>query len=477
MIAERDAYVNVSGEDFHAGLWTSRPAHSLPPGAATVCRNVDFSRAAGRLAKRRGIQIDQASLGAGSVSGMHQFIQSTGGKFNLASAASNVYKVTGGVWTSIYAGAMAGADCNFVTFSDLAIMVSSTEPTMKWDGAAASMAVLLGTPPANGKCICVWQNRVWIANTSAGKSRLHYSNAGLPEDWTTAGGAGFIDINLNDGDEITGIVPVGPSLYVFKNRTVYRITGVSPTTFQVLPVVLNRGCVAPRSLVAMGPFVIYLSQYGVHSIGESVDGFMSEAIRFDIEALTKTGVCAGRTHDTYVMAYDSDADGKNDSAYVLDLRMGIWTQFTNVKATCFVTRDDGTLTSGGSDLKIIRKHDSGEDDEGGAITMTWRSPKYYFDDFTGTKQLLDAYWNAKAITGKTLTTNVYVDGVLKDTQSAQSLSPLSVGEDIKTLGVDSTADVYGRFIQIEFVNAEVAAPVEITDFNIAAKVTPRQQDA
>lgn len=476
MIAEREATVNVSGEDFHAGLWTSRPAHSLPPGAATICRNVDFSRACGRIAKRRGIQIDQASLGAGKITGMHQFIQSTGSKFNLASSGSNVYRVTGGVWTSIYAGAMANADCNFVTFSDLTIMVSSTEPTMKWDGVAAAMAVLLGTPPSNGKCICVWQNRVWIANTSAGKSRLHYSNAGLPEDWTTAGGAGFLDINLNDGDEITGIIAVGPSLYIFKNRTVYRITGVSPSTFQVTPIILGRGCVSQRSIVSMGPFVIYLSQYGVHSVGDGVDGFMSEAIRFDIENLTKTGTCAGKTRDLYVLAYDSDADGKNDAAYVLDLRLGVWSQWTNVKSNVFVTRDDGTLTSGGADLAIIRKHDSGEDDEGGAITMTWRSPKYYFDDFTGSKQLLDVYWNAKVIAGKTLTTNVYVDGVLKDTQSAQSLSAVAAGEDIKTFGIDSTDSVYGRFIQIEFTNAELAAAVEITDFNILAKVIPRQQD-
>jgi hypothetical protein len=196
------------------------------------------------------------------------------GLFKLAVIAS----VVGGIYTTRYTGVMLGAATNFTQLSDIAMMVSVTEPSMKWDGVAASFSVLLGTPPANGKFIVIWQNRVWIANTSAGKSRLHYSNAGLPEDWTSPGAAGFIDVNINDGDEITGLMPVGPAMYVFKNRTVYKSMGITPTTFNIQPIIGGRGCVAPRSIVNMGPFVMYLSQYGIHSVGDQADGFMSEAV-------------------------------------------------------------------------------------------------------------------------------------------------------------------------------------------------------
>lgn len=474
--AQNTAPVMVQGEQFHVGLWTSRPADDLPIGAATICKNVDWGRAKGRIPKRRGQAVDNASNGAGSCSGFYQYILSTGSKFDLVSFGNTVASVVGGIYTTRYTGVMLGAATNFTQLSDIAMMVSVTEPSMKWDGVAASFSVLLGTPPANGKFIVIWQNRVWIANTSAGKSRLHYSNAGLPEDWTSPGAAGFIDVNINDGDEITGLMPVGPAMYVFKNRTVYKIMGITPTTFNIQPIIGGRGCVAPRSIVNMGPFVMYLSQYGIHSVGDQADGFMSEAVENDIGALTKTGACAGKLKDTYVLAYDSDGDGKNDSAYVLEARVGAWSQWDNMKANVLIQKDDGFLYSAGSDLIITRKHDVGEDDSGVPISMQWRSQMLDWDDFTALKNLEDQWFKATALAGKNLTTNIIVDGVQQSTDST-ALDPAFPGETIKVFGQDAKDVLQGRYFQIEFTNAELAAPVEVTGFSLAATVSPRQQAA
>lgn len=468
--------LNIQGDQFHLGLWTSRAADELPLGAATVCKNVDFSRSKGRICKRRGLAVDHASNGAGSCTGFYQFILSSGTKFDLLTSASTVWSVSGSTYTVRFSGSMAGADVNFTQLSDLAIMVASTESTSKWDGVAASFSVLLGTPPANGKYICIWQNRVWIANTSAGKSRLHYSNVGLPEDWTTAGAAGFIDININDGDQITGIMPVGPALYVFKNRTVYKIMGVTPTTFSVQPIIGNRGCISPRSIVNMGPFVVYLSQYGIHSVGDGgIDGFMNEAIEGDIIDIPKTKVCGGKLRDLFVLCYDSDGDGQNDTAFALDARLGAWQTWDNFKANVMVTKDDGSLYSAGSDLVITRKHDTGEDDSGTPITMQWRSGMLGWEDFTAIKRLLDQWFKGKPIAGKNLIVKIYVDGVLQSTDSTP-LDPAFTGETVKVFGQGAKAlNMEGRFFQIEFVNAELAAPVEITGLSLAATVMPRQQ--
>lgn len=469
--------INIQGEQFHAGLWTSRPADELPPGAATICRNVDFSRAKGRIAKRKGLAVDHASNGAGSCSGFYQYVLSTGSKFDLLSSGNLIYSVVGNVYTIRYTGTMSGASTNFTQLSDLAILVANTEPTQKWDGVAASFSVLLGTPPANGKFICIWQNRVWIANTSAGKSRLHYSNVGLPEDWTTAGAAGFIDININDGDEITGIMPIGTALYIFKNRTVYKLMGITPTSFTVQPLLGNRGCVAPRSIVNMGPFIIYLSQYGLHAVGDYVDGFMAEAIEDAVVDMTKTGACAAKLRDLYVLAYDSDGDGKNDAAFALDARVGAWQTWDNMKANVLIQKDDGSLYSAGSDLIITRKHDTGEDDSGTPITMQWRSSMLGWDDFTAIKKLADQWFKGKPIAGKNLTVNIYVDGVLKSSDTT-ALDPAYAGETVKVFGQDAMdQDMEGRYFQIEFTNAELAAPVEISGLSLAATVMPRQQAA
>lgn len=472
--------LTISGKDLEAGLVTAYPPHALPYGAAEFIQNVDFGRKRGRVPKRRGIQVEQASNGAGKVCGYHQYVKSSGTKINVVAAGSTVYSVSGGVWTSRYAGSMSNADLRFITFQNLAYATGSTESLIVWDGIAAGFSLALGSPPANGKFICVWQNRVWIANTAAGKSRLHYSADGNGQDWITLGAAGFIDINNDDGDEITGIFPLGNSLYVFKNRTVYVVTGTTPDNYIPRPVILNRGCVSPKSIVGMGGFIVYMSQYGLHSIAPDVDGFLSEAIQFDIEDLStaaKLTAAAGKSKDTYILAYDSDGDGNQDKAYVLDLRSGAWSWYTNVKANCFYTQDDGALLSGGSDLQIVRKHDSGEDDEGVAIDMIWRSGKIGFDDFTAMKRLRDFFWNAKPISGKTLTTRLRVDGVQVDTYDTSLTAHQTGGtdEDVKVIGRDGYSGMYGRFVQAEFRNNELAAPVEITELSFAGDIEPRQQ--
>lgn len=483
--------ITVQGEEFDEGLVSAVPPSTIPPGAAAFIQNVDFSRLHGRIVKRRGIQINQAELvvgGVSKVSGLFHYVKTSGTKKLMAAAGNDVYEVAGGVWTSRYTGVMAGANCNFVTFKDLLLMVAPTEATKKWDGVVAAFVTLLGTPPSNGKFIAVFQNRVWIANTSAGKSRVHYSADGNPEDWITAGQAGFMDVNADDGDEITGMVATSQVLIIFKNRSVHVIGGNKPDNFYNRPVIQGRGCVAPRSIVSMGPFVIYLSDYGVHSFSTDTDGFLSDAVRFDIENLSTTvkqGCVGGKSRDTYILSYDSDADGKNDKSFVLNLRPnGAWTQYTNTKANVYANLDDGTLLSGGSEKIIVRQHDSGDDDEGNAIDMIWRSGQLPFDDFTGLKTLLETFVQAKPIANKNLTVRFRIDGVLVD-EFTQSLTPRQtaqlggglVDEDILVFGKDGNEAIHGRFVEIEFRNNELAAPVEIIRFDLKADVKPRQQAA
>jgi hypothetical protein len=62
-------------------------------------------------------------------------------------------------------------------------------------------------------------------------SRLYYSANVDPEDWVGVG-SGSIDIDINDGDMITGIASYQDNLFVFKGPnkgSIHRITGSSPT--------------------------------------------------------------------------------------------------------------------------------------------------------------------------------------------------------------------------------------------------------
>jgi hypothetical protein len=72
---------------------------------------------------------------------------------------------------------------------------------------------------------------MWAAGVYANPSRLYYSVVNNPEDWTSAG-SGSIDIDLGDGDMITGLASYKNQLWVFKGpykNSIHVIDGSAPT--------------------------------------------------------------------------------------------------------------------------------------------------------------------------------------------------------------------------------------------------------
>jgi hypothetical protein len=89
---------------------------------------------------------------------------------------------------------------------------------------------LAGSPP-NFAFSELHKDRLWSAGVVTLPSRLYYSGYTDPEDWSGAG-TGFIDIDPNDGDAITGLASHKDQLWVFKGPykgSIHRITGSAPT--------------------------------------------------------------------------------------------------------------------------------------------------------------------------------------------------------------------------------------------------------
>lgn len=467
----------------HRGLFTALPAHMIPNGFSPYTKNVDFSRSVGSASKRKGIQLSSVGpVDANTkVTGLHQYRSLAGATVNFASAGNDIYDATAsGAWVSRYAGAMAGGDVNMVTFTDLCIAVSATEPTQKSSGGA--FANLLGAPPSNAKFVFVFKNRLIILNSSAGKCRVHWSAPGNPEDWTVANGAGFQDLDAADGDEITGGAVVGGTFIIFKKYQVWAMLGIGPPNdiFTFRRINARTGCQSGRSVVQFGTLAIYLSENGVHSISESlVWADLSPNIRYDIENLpAKTTAAGGRLRGLYILSYDSDADGKNDSAYVLDVENGVWSgPWSNHKAAVFHNYVDGTLMSGASEIKNIRTHDSGSDDEGSAIEYIYRTRGIGADDFRNINNAMHAWFEATPITGKILTVRTRVDGVQMNSQDISLTSNQAIvaaARDVRTVPVDLGDTCQGRILALEFRNNELAADIRLYRFGLEYNVLEEQ---
>jgi hypothetical protein len=133
----------------------------------------------------------------------------------------------------------------------------------------SSMAVTLNpaTIPA-GKVAAWFHNYLFVANTTANPSRLYLSNAGDPDTFTTA--SDYVDINANDGDEITALYPFGNELYVFKNNTIWSISGFTSATFTATTAsaqnlnskIYGYGTPSQKAIVNTGLDLYYLSFSG-----------------------------------------------------------------------------------------------------------------------------------------------------------------------------------------------------------------------
>jgi len=81
--------------------------------------------------------------------------------------------------------------------------------------------------------ISTWQDRMFAAyiNETDGSNIIRWSSAGDPTTWAAADYI-FVDKG-EDGDFITAIIPDGTRLLIFKQNSVYQLTGFGTETFQL----------------------------------------------------------------------------------------------------------------------------------------------------------------------------------------------------------------------------------------------------
>jgi hypothetical protein len=186
-------------------------------------------------------------------------------------------------------------------------------------------------------------------------SLVRYSKIGLPEEWEADA---WIDVKRDDGDVVTTIARYGSSLYFFKNRSIWSLSG-DPDAIPLIQVrsgtdatsnqtEVGIGCTAPRSIVSTSNGLIFYSKYkGVYKLTQ--DGYenLSSKITSKIKGLVNPSAVVysdPNGHEYYVLATQS-SDGET---WVCDLETNGWVKDTNIHAKCFLINNDGYVLAGTS---------------------------------------------------------------------------------------------------------------------------------
>lgn len=344
----------------------------------------------GALTKRPGYSRFASQPAAGKTcNGLYQFNDMSGGTAeqlyvadNAGDSAGVIYYNNSGTWTAGKSNDTAGKKSRFISFIDYVFrtngydVVASSANGSSW-GTTNSPSTI--TP----KYGAVFQDRVYFANgRSSNRSRFWFSS--LPDSgsitWST--GTDWVDVNPDDGDEITGLENNGNRLLVFKNRALYRWTF---------------GQVEPDRLIGVGTssqesiktnldvgITFFANQRGVYAYAGGRPKLLSRKIQDIIDGVSDwEDVFAEIDEDHYYLSVgDVVIDGRTYSNVVLNYHISLdsWSVYSLAAPVKYMARLIETApveaTYFGSTDGRTYKFLDGNDDDGTEIACEFRSKEY-----------------------------------------------------------------------------------------------------
>jgi len=263
-------------------------------------------------------------------------------------------------------------------------------------------------------------------------SRLRYCRIGEPEQWPNNN---WLGLREDDGDVITCIAVRGNSLYIFKNRSIYVITGdvASVPMMQIQTggestgqqTEFGLGCTAPRSLAShdVDTLIFYSKEYGVYMIQ---GGSIVHLSQFQESIKGYSDECAGAIYTNendepfYVLSQPSGI------ARVCHIASRAWARDTNVNSHCFCVDYDGQLV-GGKGTRLNKYYDpDSADDNGTTITARLRSAWVNLRNANFHAVVRGILIQSASISGTTVLQLYNEDGLQETSSFTQSNEPVGI---------------------------------------------------
>ena len=244
------------------------------------------------------------------------------------------------------------------------------------DNPIAFTQYALNVNITKAKYVKAYNNYLFLANVTVGSTyyptRIYWSNLQDPTTWLTTS---FIEVAMNDGQQITGIKVLADNLIVFKTRSIYIL---SFTGDPDIPFILQGGgksnsdvgCVAAHSIQEVTNGLIFLSFDGLYYFDGVNSTKMSDRINPTILGLNSTRLTQARSmvqHNKhrYIMSIPSSSSTTNDTVITWDWYLNAFSIYSGINAASMCA----TFTSGynenlyfGDYAGFYYKMDTGTDD-------------------------------------------------------------------------------------------------------------------
>jgi hypothetical protein len=461
---------------------------------AADLQNVVFTTSGNWKTRGGYAKLNSSTLGASVVTtGLKYYAKASGTKFLVGVFSDDKirkmdYGASGpdGTWDDI-TGALSFAIgqnnlASFAVGQDSLIIEDGLSSTPPYLYTGTGNAAALGGSPPNATMVAFHKNMAFAAGNSAAPSTLYFSDLGNIENWTT-GLSGNVSVETNDGSIIRAIFPGYDALYIFKDNSIWRLSGDDKDTFQLQRMISNVGVTSVNAVsLVSNDFFMTSSQGDVYIYDGAVD---LKLISTKVEGTTHSAnfsrfqyVSTVTFDKDYYVSFSNTGSSSNDRILSFDSFHLAWTKFFGFNANALAVANDGT----GKDMIVfgdysgfVYKYPSGTDDAGTSISTSYTTKYFRFPEAAPTKdfKLLRVFANQQGNYNLTVETRKDFEG----TGTTTDLSLAGGGSlwGTAVYGVDSyggqnlitgriEVNKEGDFFQIKFTNT--TQPIEIKGWQI-----------
>lgn len=239
--------------------------------------------------------------------------------------------------------------CNFIIAQDwLVFTVGIRAPPYVWKGTGVATALTTDANVPSGTLLAYYKNQLFVSGDSTTPSRVWFSNLGDITTWTFTD---FFDIDNSDGTQVRGIIPAFDCLYIFKDKSIWRLSGYERDSFRLDKMVDGIGTLSPNSLKIVNNFIYFTTAQNDIAVydGAYTVKFVSQKIRNTIGGLnfsraTQTTGLAFSTYKyndfDYYASVSSFGSSKNDTVLLFDTAFNAWTKFKGINANAWCVGQD-----------------------------------------------------------------------------------------------------------------------------------------
>lgn len=185
-----------------------------------------------------------------------------------------------------------------------------------------------------GKFVELHYDRLWIGGVAGEPDRVYFSTANrygsdihdftapIEENEANQHG-GFIDFSSYDGGKVIGMKVLQDDIYIFKEKTMFKIFGTDPSNYTKVQIFSSNGAIANKSIVAAGTNLFFLNHnniyvfdgVNVNPIGDKIHNILKRMNQSYAE--NSSGIYF---NDKYYLAVPLDNSTKNNCLIEYDMQ-------------------------------------------------------------------------------------------------------------------------------------------------------------